>query len=122
MPPSLWWMSGHESAPERVVEQQVEAYNQGDIDTFVECYSEQATVADLGQNETLGRGRTAIREHFGELFDTFPDLHCEVREQFRVGDYVVLNEYVTGTGEPRDALAVYRVKDGLIRGLWLGES
>lgn len=115
-------MSGHESTPERVVHQQVEAYNQGDIDAFVECYSEQATVVDLDQDETLGRGKTAIRKHFGELFDNFPDLRCEVREQFRVGEYVVLSERVTGSGESRNALAVYRVEDGLIQGLWLGES
>lgn len=114
-------MTGHESGPEEVVQQQVEAYNQGAIEAFVACYSEDATVTDLGQNETLGRGRAAIREHFGELFETFPDLHCEVKEQFRVGEYVVLNEHVTGTGEPRDTLALYRVEDGLIQGLWLGE-
>lgn len=55
-------MSGNESTPETVVQQEIDVYNQGDIDVFVEGYSEQATVADFGQNETLGRTKALIQE------------------------------------------------------------
>ncbi|KTG18248.1 nuclear transport factor 2 family protein [Haloferax profundi] len=114
-------MTAEDSTPKAVVQRQVEAYNQGDIDEFVTCYDEQASVVDLAQNEILAEDSTEIRAHFVELFDTVPDLQCEVRDKFQVGEYVALHEHVTAMGESRDALAVYQVQNGLIQGLWLGE-
>lgn len=115
-------MSEEASTPDAVVQRQIEAYNQRDIDSFVDCYGEQAIVVDLTQNEVLAENRTEIRDHYGELFNTVPDLHCEIHDKFQVGEYVALDEHFTAMGESGNALAVYQVRDGRIHGLWLGES
>jgi len=107
--------------PTAVVRRQTEAYSEGDPDAFAACFHEEAVVARLGDDEPVARGRAAIREYYGELFEAVPDLDCTVVDEFGVGEFVACKERVTGTGEPIDALAVYRVVDGLITRLWLGE-
>ncbi len=68
----------------------------------------------------IAEGRDEIHDQYAELFDTAPDLTAETVESFAIGAYVAVKERVTGAGPTRLALAIYRVRDGEIRQLWLG--
>lgn len=108
--------------PSGVVQAQVEAYNAGDIEGFLDCYDEDAEIVRLEDAEVIAHGHEEIRAQYAELFEAFPDLHCDVPEEFTVGEWVVSREHITGMGEegPMDALAVYNVVGGEIRRLWIG--
>jgi hypothetical protein len=62
------------------------------------------------------RGHAAMREQYGRLFATCPDVHAEVLTRIRVGSYVIDEERVTGRPEGDiHAVAIYRLADdGLI--------
>ena len=97
-----------------VVDRQVKAYNDRDIEAFVACYSNDVTVEDA-RGGVLMRGHEGLREEYGPFFRDNPKLHAEVRHRVVVGDYVVDEEEITGwQAEPVRAVAIYDVADGVI--------
>lgn len=109
------------SAPADVVHRQTEAYNEGDAGEFAACYHDRAKVMSLEDGEVVAKGRDEIRKEWRKLFETMPEVHCEVRDQFGVDEFVACRERVTGIEEPLDVLAVYQVQDDVIQQLWLSE-
>ena len=109
-------------SPDQVVDEQIRAYNDRDIDAFVEWYAEDAVVARLPSGEVVAEGTAEIREGWGELFQSTPDLHCEVTDRFTMGEFVACVEDVAGMDEPLTALGLYQVRDGKIQRLWLAQE
>ena len=101
--------------PDNAVERQERAYNAHDLDGFVACYADDV-VLENADGAVVIRGRDAMREQYGRLFATCPDVHAEVLTRIRVGSYVIDEERVTGRPEGEiHAVAIYRVAgDGLI--------
>ena len=97
------------------VDRQVRAYNEHDLDGFVDCYAVGVVVED-GDGVVLMSGRDEMRERYGRLFERAPDLHAEILTRIRVGSYVVDEERVTGRPDgDMHAVAIYRLDgDGLI--------
>ncbi|WP_461491473.1 nuclear transport factor 2 family protein [Pontibacter sp. HJ8] len=97
------------------VQQQLEGYNKRDIDTFASAFSD--TVKVYRQPGVLTyQGRDELRKRYGAMFASTPDLHCEIVNRIVAGDVVIDHEKVQRKkGQPRtDAIAVYRIQDGLI--------
>jgi hypothetical protein len=92
----------------------IEAYNERDLDRFVECFAPDCVMED-GQGAVLARGHADLQRHFAVLFRDNPELHCEILHRVRVGDYVVDEEHITGrAGGEQRAVVVSHVSDGLI--------
>jgi uncharacterized protein (TIGR02246 family) len=107
------------ATPRDVVDQQIAAYNRRDINGFVACYAEDATVVQ-SDGSLLASGRDEIRARYGELFEQSPDLRAEISNRIEVGAVIIDEERVSGfviPGMPSDihAAVVYRVADGLIQ-------
>jgi hypothetical protein len=106
--------------PAEVTQAQLEAYNQRDLATFVGYYAPECRIED-GQGEILFDGHAAIARRYGDLFAQAPHLHAEVAARLVIGSYVIDQEHVTGLpardgGERNlDAIAIYRIENGLIR-------
>ncbi|WP_018478495.1 nuclear transport factor 2 family protein [Pontibacter roseus] len=97
------------------VQLQLEAYNNRDIDAFAKAFSD--TVKVYRQPGVLTyQGRDELHSRYGAMFAATPDLHCEIVNRIIAGDVVIDHEKVQRQkGQPRtDAIAVYRVQDGLI--------
>ncbi|MBC5992451.1 nuclear transport factor 2 family protein [Pontibacter cellulosilyticus] len=97
------------------VKQQLEAYNSRDIEKFASAFSENVKVYRQPGVLTY-QGRDELKKRYGAMFAATPDLHCEIVNRIVAGEVVIDQEKVQRTkGQPRtDAIAVYRVKDGLI--------
>jgi hypothetical protein len=96
------------------VDAQVEAYNAGDVDRFLACYTENVVVED-GAGATLMQGRDAMRAEYAPFFAGHPELRGEIVHRLTVGDYVIDEERIHGwQSEPVRAVAIYHVADGLI--------
>ena len=105
--------------PVDVAQAQLDAYNAGDLEAFLECYAEDTQIEDGDGNLLMG-DREAMRSFYEALFGQSPDLHCELRSRIDVGRFIVDEEFVTGAhmeGFPAEihAAVVYRIEDGLIR-------
>jgi hypothetical protein len=100
------------------VQQQIDAYNNRDLDGFLAAYAEGATLED-GEGNVMARGHDSIRDLYAELFSESPQLHGEMLNRISVGEYVIDEERVTGIemeGSPSEvhAAVVYRVVEGKI--------
>ena len=92
----------------------VEALNAHDLDAFVACYAEDATIDD-GDDNVFARGHDELRTRYGALFERFADVRVEALARVDVGAFVVVHERVTGRApEAEFHVAVYQVRDGVI--------
>lgn len=100
-------------SPVDLVQRQVNAYNARHLDAFLETYADDVEIDGLLQL----RGKAAMRDRYGRLFDGNPGLHCEIVRRQVVDNVIVDDERVTGRadGVERRARARYVVEGGLIR-------
>lgn len=96
-----------------IVSEVVAALNARDVERFVACYADDATIED-GYDRIGVRGRDELRARYATMFETFPELCVEPSWQTTVGEFVVQEETVSGRGERQRHVAVYLVRDGVI--------
>jgi hypothetical protein len=103
-----------DSSPAALAQQQLNAYNQRDLEAFLEPYSDDVEIYSF-PNELQGKGKAQMRERYGKLFASSPELHCELVNRIVLGDTVIDQERVTGrAGKTLEAIAIYTVRDGKI--------
>lgn len=114
--------AGHAASPvsaEAVVEQQVRAYNNRDLESFLATYSEDVKLYDSPGQLSLS-GKLALRARYRQLFTSFASLHCQILDRIVFGDTVVLLERITrklaGAAQATvaDYLLIYTVADAKI--------
>ncbi len=103
-----------EIKPTDVVQNQLIAYNDHDLDGFAKNYTDNVILAHVG-GEVILRGVAALREHYRSLFTDFPQSHADLRYRAEVGNRVIDHEVITRNPETIiEAVAIYTVQDGLI--------
>ena len=105
------------------VQQQIDAYNNRDLDGFVAAYAEDVVLED-GEGNVMAQGHDALRNLYGPLFSQSPQLHAEILNRIAVGKYVIDEERSTGInmeGYPSEmhAAVIYRLAEGKIAHVWL---
>lgn len=103
---------------ENPVQHQVKAFNNRNIDAFMEAYATDITV-ESGSGEEMMSGCNEFRTFYENLFENSPDLQCDIINRTKVGDWVIDEENLKGLnaeGFPEEAHAVvaYTVKNGQI--------
>ena len=98
------------NSPEILAQQQLNAYNAGDIDAFLAPYSEDVLISNY-QGGEIARGHDAMRSIYGPMFDKNPNLHCELVNRIVLGSQVIDHERIHGLGEVFEAVAVYTIKN-----------
>jgi hypothetical protein len=106
-----------------VVDAQIEAYQAKDVEGFLSCYAEDASVV-LFDGTPMFADKQVMREQYGRLFADSPGLHLTVANRMTAGEFVVDEEHVSGMNfgdmpAEMTALSVYRVTDGKIARLLL---
>ena len=105
--------------PETLVQQQLDAYNRGDLDAFVACFSETVCLRELCDNSLIAQGRTAMRELYQSLFEDSPDLHAELLTRVVEQNVVIDHEQVEGLGEEiQRTVAIYACGEQSIEQVW----
>lgn len=89
------------------VEDQLDAYNRGDVEAFLLCFTPDAVVTDAA-GTVLMRGREQMREYYGRRLAS-SGLHCTLVQRMTAGDWTLDQEHLAGfDGGDADALAAYR--------------
>lgn len=102
-----------EQSAEAIVQNQLNAYNDRNIDAFLNTYSEEVQVFNF-PDELRFKGRANLREQYANFFRNTPDLHCEIKNRIVIGNKIIDEEYITTNGKNFSAVAIYEVENGKI--------
>lgn len=101
------------SDPAAIVDAQLEAYNNRDINAFAATYTEDITLYRY-PNTVSSTGNAQLKKDYGPFFQNTPDLHCEIINRMVIGNKVIDQEVVIMNGGKINAVAIYEVEDGKI--------
>ncbi|MGD1840791.1 MAG: nuclear transport factor 2 family protein [Thermonemataceae bacterium] len=98
-----------------LAQQQLDAYNNGDIDAFLVPYAETVEVYTF-PNELSYKGKEKMRPRYAKFFEQYPDLHCELVNRIVQGNTVIDHERIQGIPgrSPFEAIAIYKIEDNKI--------
>lgn len=104
---------------EAVVQRQVEAYNDQDVEAFLATYHPDTRIVTLPDKVQMV-GHDEMCEKYGELFATYPGRKAEITSREVLNNFVIDREKVTNPdgSKPGEAIAIYEVRDGLIVNVW----
>jgi uncharacterized protein (TIGR02246 family) len=107
------------SEVEKLIEAQVAAYRERDLERFLGFYAVDVSIRDFEGN-VLMDGVDAMRAQYDQLFRDSPTLKVQIPRRMMVGDFVIDEEVITGfilPGYPSEmhAVVVYRVENGKIQ-------
>lgn len=105
------------SGPEKVVQEQVEAYNRHDIEAFLKTYSPEIKLYDFPDKESAS-GLESMRERYGKLFKREPNLKVKIVGRIVQGDRVIDQEEVSLGGRQFHVVAIYQVSGDKITAVW----
>ena len=103
--------------PEQVVQIQLEAYNEGDIDKFMSVFHQEAELWNLGDEKPIAEGWANLKAIYTNLFEKSPNLHSEVINRTKIGNKIIDYEKITGRNNSNEALfliMIYEIKDDKI--------
>ena len=103
---------------ETVVQQQIEFYNNQDLEGFASTYADDITVFSFPDNTITLSGKQALIERYKETFKK--KMFAEIRNRSIVGNKVIDWEIATNgiTGESTSLMAIYEVNEHLISKVW----
>ncbi|WP_096187103.1 nuclear transport factor 2 family protein [Evansella halocellulosilytica] len=105
---------------EQAAQKQLDAYNKGDIDAFIDVYHDDVKVYDFPSNELKLSGVKEMKKRYGKLFEDNPNQHAALLSRMTHGNIAIDHEHVTGraNGEDVYAIAMYEVIDDKITKVW----
>ncbi len=100
---------------EKLAQEQLDAYNNRDIEAFLKPYSDSVEVYFF-PNRFLYKGKETMRREYAEMFTNTPALHCTLKSRIVVGNRVIDEESVLfDKNKPAfHAVAIYTVANGKI--------
>jgi hypothetical protein len=106
-------------SPVDVVQRQVEAYNDRDLDRFVSAYSDTITIFRMPSATPSISGKLQLAEFYSTQRFNLPGLRAEIVNRIVLGDKVIDHERVWGVRDrPIEVAAIYQVVGGLIEHVW----
>ncbi len=99
--------------PVDVVQAQLDAYNNRDINAFLATYSDGIQLFDY-PGIKAGEGQEQMRKMYQGFFENTPDLNCEIKKRIVIGNKVIDEEYLTINGQNYSAVAIYEVENDKI--------
>ena len=106
--------------PEAVVQRQLEAYNERDLERFLAQYSEDVRVYRPPAAEPAIAGKVALGAFYATQRFNCTGLHAELVNRMVVGNKVIDHERISGVREqPFEVAVAYEVVGGLIHGAWM---
>jgi len=102
-----------------VVQRQVAAYNEHDLERFVASYSDVVEIFRMPSAAPAISGKRQLAEFYATQRFNIPDLNAEILDRIVSGNKVVDLERVHGLRtDPVEMIAVYEVIENLIRRVW----
>lgn len=99
-----------------LIDQQLEYYNQHDLEGFCSTYHTDVEIYNLTDNSLILKGMEALKSRYKERFQA-SDLHAVITNRIVIGNKVIDHEEVTGILKDQivKAVAIYEVDGSLIK-------
>lgn len=98
---------------ESIVEEQLEAYNNRDIEGFADTYSDSIEILEF-PDAPIANGKSMLKKQYSLFFENTPDLKGEIKKRIVIGNKVIDQELVVANGMEFKAIAIYEVENGTI--------
>jgi|TARA_R110002020_G_scaffold396281_1_gene606295 imidazolonepropionase-like amidohydrolase len=102
-----------EETPEQIVQRQVNAYNARNIEAFMDTYADDIKIYNFPDVLSMD-GKEQMRQQFSAMFESVPNLYCEIKNRIVLGNKVVDREYVRFGETYSSVIAIYEVTNGKI--------
>lgn len=102
-----------EKTPEQVVQEQLVAYNNRDIEAFLSFYSEDVKIYTF-PNKLESDGKAAMREGYASFFKNAKVLHCTIKSRIVRKNIVIDDEWVKYNDTEFGGIAIYEVENDKI--------
>ncbi len=100
-------------SPVEIVQKQLDAYNNRDIDAFLATYAENVEVYNYPHIPQY-TGQETMRNSYEGFFQSTPDLHCAIKTRLVINNKVIDLEDVTINGKQYPFIAIYEVENDKI--------
>jgi imidazolonepropionase-like amidohydrolase len=100
--------------PDALVQRQVNAYNQRNIEAFLEPYDDEVEVYTF-PDKLRYKGKDKMRKSYAGMFEETPNLHCNVVSRIIKGNVVIDQEKVQFLDEVIKAVAIYHIENNKIK-------
>lgn len=100
--------------PEKLAQEQLDAYNKRDIDAFLKPYADDVEIYNF-PNELSIKGKEDMRKVYNNMFDKTPNLHCTLVSRMVQGNKVIDQESVQFGERIVKAIAIYHIENKKIK-------
>ncbi len=109
---SLNGFSQQETA-ETIVQKQVDAYNQKDIELFLSFYSDDVKIYNF-PNKLTSEGKEQLRKDFTEYFGKAKTLHCTISKRIVRKNIIIDEEQIKFNDFEFSGVAIYEIANNKI--------
>lgn len=102
-----------EESPTVIIQKQVEAFNNRDLEIFTSCFADDVVVKNF-PNDTLYTGNSKLKTSYRTFFNKNPKTHVEVIKRIKKGNVVIDHELVNIDGKEHHQVALYEITNGKI--------
>lgn len=98
--------------PEIVVQENLDYYNERDLEGFMSSFSDSIALYNFGKSEPISAGKEAIRDLYKSLFDASPKLHSTILHRTVLGNKIIDHESIIGrkgSDIPIELVMIYEV-------------
>jgi imidazolonepropionase-like amidohydrolase len=103
-----------EETPEALVQRQLNGYNARNIDAFLEPYADDVEIYNY-PDQLIIKGKDNMRLSYSQMFQSTPNLHCELKGRLIRGNIVMDQEYVQFGDKILEAIAIYHIENNKIK-------
>jgi hypothetical protein len=89
-------MSYSQQTAEQIVQENLDFYNNRNIEGFMSSFSEDIKMYNLGDPNPTVVGLDAVRKVYTGLFERSPKLHSNILKRIVIGNKVIDHESITG--------------------------
>lgn len=102
--------------PEQLAQQQLDAYNNRNIEAFLVPYSDSVEVY-IFPNQLQYKGKENMRSQYKPMFERLTDLNCKLVNRMVMGNTVIDHEWVIfDKNQPGvSAIAIYTIQNNKIQ-------
>lgn len=104
----------------KIVDRQLQAFNDKDLDAFLDCYSDDVICRMLESEKILTEGKEQLKDTMKSSFESKLDAKSILISRINHNDLVIDHEKLENylEGKVIKTVAIYEVKDGKISNLW----
>lgn len=102
---------------EEIVQQQLNFYNQRDLEGFMSLFADDASLINQSNGKILAEGWKEVKEVYCSLFEQSPDLYSELKNRIVLGSTVIDHERISGrmgSSNIIELVVMYELKEAKI--------